>query len=208
MKTNEVRSFAAFAPALEVRSEDGKPTTITGYAAVFNEVTEIYEYGNESWREVIAPGAFARAIRENQDVACVIEHDWKDVVARRSGGTLTLEEDMKGLRVTIRPANTRRSHDLIEDIRAGNIKGMSFRFSINGIGGEETKTYAEGDKRVTLRTLKDVDISDVSFVVFPAYEGTSVELRTKPPEWKVQEPEAPKPDLLSLRVRATLACLD
>lgn len=202
---NEVRACTVKSGPLEVRAAEGQPTQIVGYAAVFNQVTTIYESDSECYREVIAPGAFSRALAQKQDVACVIEHDWEHVIARSTAGTLLLEEDSVGLRVTVTPANTTRSKDLIEDIRAGNIRGMSFRFAVNGLAGEEMKQYAENGKRVCLRTLKDLNISDVSFVVFPAYEGTSAELRNKP-EWKLPEPE--KPDLLPLRVRAALACLD
>lgn len=202
--SNEVRSCAIKAPQLEVRASEGQPTTIVGYAAVFNQVTDLFDCGTECYREVIAPGAFTRAIAEKQDVACVIEHDWENVIARSTAGTLILEEDAVGLRVTVTPANTSRSKDLIEDIKAGNIRGMSFRFAVNGIGGQEYREYSEGTKKICLRTVKDVNISDVSFVVFPAYEGTSIQLRSKP-EWDIPKPDNTMQRLL--KAEAALVCL-
>ena len=77
---------------------------------------------------MIQAGAFAKSLARGDDVACVIEHDWGRVVARRSGGTLDLTEDATGLKVRATLAKTTKSADLVADIEHGNIKGMSFRF--------------------------------------------------------------------------------
>lgn len=71
---------------LRVRSDGAG---IKGYAAVFNERSE--DLGG--WREIIMPGAFKRAIREEQDVRALINHDPNLVLGRTKSGTLKLDED-------------------------------------------------------------------------------------------------------------------
>lgn len=171
--------------ASAVRSE-GEGAAIMGYAAVFDSVTTLYEwrYGStvEIFREVVRPGAFARAIREGQDVCGVIEHDWDEIIARTTGGTLVLSEDATGLAAVARPPNTTRANDLRMDIEAANIQGMSFRFypqktnetvqvSVRNVAGQQVQF------REVLRELIDVDISDVSWVAWPAYPATSTSVR-------------------------------
>lgn len=150
---------------LRVEEEDGK---IAGYASVFDEETDI----GGMFREVVRPGAFARAIKEKQDVRALWNHDSNHILGRTKSGTLTLEEDKRGLWIEIDPPNTQAGHDLMESIKRGDVDQMSFAF----IATEETWTDRKDE--ATLRELKDVDLFDISAVTYPAYEGTSVGLRS------------------------------
>ena len=89
------REIRAFTVPLEVRAgEDGKAPKVEGYAAVFNEETVIGNY----FREMFLPGAFKRAIGED-DVVFLINHDGLPL-ARTRAGTLTLKEDKRGLKIS------------------------------------------------------------------------------------------------------------
>lgn len=140
---------------------------LVGYAAVFGQRTLIWDYYEE-----IAPGAFRRALAEGQDVVALWNHDTNYVLGRRSAGTLHLEEDAHGLRVEIIPPNTQWARDLVESIRRGDVKQMSFSFRVPE-GGEEW--YTEAGRLV--RRLVDVDLFDVSPVTFPAYPQTEIGVR-------------------------------
>ncbi|MHC4866786.1 MAG: HK97 family phage prohead protease [Planctomycetota bacterium] len=154
------------APELRAASEDDKPV-IEGYAAVFNSESE------EMWgfREFVAPGAFARSIKEKRDVRALIDHDSSKILGRTKAGTLKLKEDDIGLKATIRPPKTNTAAEIVENIRAGNVDQMSFAFSVV----EETIHHEDDDKIV--RELTDVDLFDVSVVTYPAYSQTSVGVR-------------------------------
>jgi HK97 family phage prohead protease len=80
------------------------------------------------FREEIAPGAFTDALAANEEVLALVEHSPEKILGRRSMGTLTLAQDDKGLRVEIDPPNTTVGNDAVENVRRGDIKGMSFRF--------------------------------------------------------------------------------
>lgn len=166
----ETRSVNAQIADIEVRSDEGQPPRFSGYAAVFNESAMI---GQGSWgfREKVAPGAFRKAIQES-DPVMLVNHNNDMPIARQSAGTLRLSEDERGLRVDADLPNTSYGRDLAENLRNGNIKGMSFRF------GVVKDDWAVGDDGVEERTLKEVRLPEVSAVTFPAYSGAVAELRS------------------------------
>jgi HK97 family phage prohead protease len=140
---------------------------IEGYAAVFNELSE--DLGG--FRELVAPGAFKRSVEDN-DVRALWDHNSQYVLGRNRAGTLALDEDDTGLRITIVPPDTTWAADLIHSMKRGDINQMSFGFY---------KRADEWDYKTTppTRTLRDVDLFDVSIVTYPAYPQTSAEARSK-----------------------------
>jgi HK97 family phage prohead protease len=139
--------------------------SIGGYAAVFNSETDIGGY----FREKIAPGAFAEAIKA--DVRALIDHDSGRVIGRSTAGTLRMTEDENGLAVEIDLPDTTDGRDLATLIERGDISGMSFGFMVTKQSWDET-----GD--TPLRTIEAVDLFEVSVVAFPAYDDTSIAMRS------------------------------
>lgn len=150
---------------VEMRADDGK-MTVAGYAAVFYEEADIGGW----YREVIAPGAFAKTIQA-QDVRAFFGHDRGRVLGRKSAGTLRLQEDAKGLFVEIDLPDTSDGRDARTLIDRGDISGMSFGFEVVRQEWDET-----GD--VAKRTILEVVLEEVSIVSMPAYDGTSIALRS------------------------------
>lgn len=164
MKDKEIRRLTM--TELEVReSADFGTPIIEGYAAVFNGLSE--DLGG--FRELVAPGAFSRSIAEN-DVRALWDHNSQYVLGRNKAGTLALDEDAHGLRIRIVPPDTAWAGDLLRSMKRGDVDQMSFGFY----------TRADEWDRTTvppIRTLRDVDLFDVSIVTYPAYPQTSVEAR-------------------------------
>lgn len=151
----------------EVRvAKDGKPQ-IRGYAAVFDAPTDL------GWiSERIAPGAFTDAIASGQDVKCLFNHDPNQVLGRTKSGTLRLKEDNTGLHYECDiDKGTSVGKDVHAHIDRGDIDQCSFGFVVR----DEEMNY-DGEK--PLRTIKKVDLYDVSPVTYPAYPTTSVEARS------------------------------
>ena len=86
--------------------------------------------------------------------------------------------DETGLRYEIDPGNTQVGRDVVEHIARGDVDGSSFTFTIPAGGDKWTRTTDEEGRVLEVRELLDVDLFDVSPVVFPAYEGTSVSMRS------------------------------
>ena len=158
------REVRAFKPA-EIRA-DNEGIRVSGYAAVFGEETNI----GGMFREVIAPGAFTDAIGRD-DVVFLINHDGLPLARTRSG-TLTLTQDDVGLRVeTMLDGDDPDVKSIVGKMKRGDLDKMSFAFI------PEVQTWDEtGD--IPLRTIKRAALFDVSIVTQPAYDGTSIGLRS------------------------------
>ena len=158
---------------VEVREENGK-RTVTGYAAVFEQLSQ-----NLGWfREKIARGAFDNVL-EN-DVVALFNHDINLVLARTISKTLTLEVDDRGLKYTFEAPDTTAGNDLIKLLERGDVQHSSFSFSI------EDQRWEQDDELGEIRTvLKVKRLYDVSPVVMPAYKQTDVSIAERSyQEWK------------------------
>jgi HK97 family phage prohead protease len=154
--------------ASECRAKRGeKGVAVDGYAAKFNIISD--DLGG--FREVIRPGAFARAIAEKQDVVFLWMHDRVTLMARTSSGTMTISEDGVGLRFEARLADTQSGRDLATLIERGDVSSMSFAFRAR-------KEDWDFKPPIALRTLIDVDLYDVSAVDVGAYPQTELGLRS------------------------------
>lgn len=162
MDKKEMRTFDI--TNLETRdATESEPLRISGYAAIFNSPTDIGGW----FTEVILPGAFSRAISENNDIRALFNHNWDHVLGRTKNGTLRLFEDERGLKFEVDLPNTTIARDLAESIKRGDINQCSFSF----IPTEETWDYSVEPAK---RFLHEVDLFEISVVSIPAYEDTEV----------------------------------
>ena len=163
---------------IELRAEgDGEPNRLFGYAAKFNAQSEplVDPYSGSTFVEIIAPGAFARTLRESPDVRAIFNHDTSCVLGRVKSGTLRLWEDEVGLAFEVSLPDTGFARDLKESVRRGDIDGCSFGFVCRA--DEITRV---GD--TVVRTLLDIELYEISTgVAFPAYPDTVVSLRSRIP---------------------------
>lgn len=184
------------AEPIEVRAA-GDDITLAGYAAVYDSLS--LDMGG--WREMIAPGAFARSL--SGDIRALYDHDTGLVLGRTKSGTLKIYDDARGLRVEVNPPNTAMARSVVESIRRGDIDQMSFGF-------RTIRDKWTGQGETMIRTLEDVELLEVSFVAFPAYPETSAAVRSLQ-EWRsANEPNAPAPKAPSFdlqRRRLSLAAL-
>ena len=141
--------------------ENGSGMTFSGYAAVFNSPSEPLPF-----REKIAPGAFTRSLNARNDIKMLWNHESGQVLGSTRAGTLRMEEDSYGLRVTADLPDTTAGRDAAYLLKRGDIDSMSFGFSVPKDGDEWS---ADGQER----TLKSVRLHEVSIVAFPAYAATA-----------------------------------
>lgn len=151
---------------IKVEQREDKMPVISGYAIVFNKLSE--DLGG--FREQVAPGACTRAIKED-DIRAAFNHDPNFILGRNKAGTLQLAEDNKGIRFTIDPLpDTQWCRDLQVSIGRGDINQCSFKFST-------IKDAWDNSTKNVVRTLEDIRLFDVSIVTYPAYPQTSVKVR-------------------------------
>jgi len=150
----------------EVRAA-GDTITVEGYAAVFDQETEIGPW----FRERIARGAFVDAIGRD-DVVFLINHDGLPLARTRSE-TLELREDAKGLWMRSElDAGDPDVQRIAGKMRRGDLDRMSFAF------WPEAERWEDLDEDMPLRIIDRARLHDVSIVTTPAYEGTEIGLRS------------------------------
>ncbi len=149
--------------------DESDSKTLRGYAAVFNQTIEM-PWG---WNEVIRRGAFSKTINDGADVFAFWSHDERQVLARRKNGSLAIEEDETGLRVSITPdLESVVGADAMRAIRSGLVDKMSFGFE-----AIKEQWVEDKENKTTTRELLEVKLIEVSPVALPAYDGTSIAAR-------------------------------
>lgn len=167
----EVRAYHC--EELRVVEAEGQPSKIEGYAAVFGLPSE--DLGG--FREIVRPGAFKKTLGE-ADVRGLVNHDPNYVLGRTKSGTLSLKEDIHGLRMTLEPPDTQYARDLMASMKRGDVDQMSFGFTT--VRDEWLyQNNEETGKEEIVRTLIEVKLFDVSIVTFPAYPQTTAQVRSR-----------------------------
>ena len=131
-------------------SEDG---LFSGYGSVFGVV--------DSYKEVVAPGAFTESL-SNRTPALLWQHRSGEPI----GVYTSVKEDSVGLQVEGKLAlKTTRGAEAYELLKMEAISGLSIGFI----------TREDNYDRVTgIRTLKKIDLWEVSLVTFPANDSARV----------------------------------
>lgn len=151
---------------------DGR--TMTGYPIVFDTWTTINSWEGE-FKERIAPGALKKTLRESGDkVKILFNHGMDPQIGDKPlGRASVMRTDANGLYVEVPLSDTSYNQDLLALMRDGAIDGMSFRFSVVN---EEWQTPKRG---LPERTITELRLYELGPVTFPAYEATTVGLRSR-----------------------------
>lgn len=175
----ERRTLQTHRPRL-LRSTNGNPPTITGYAAVFYRADdpgteyELFRYNNYCVVERLMPGCFDRAVKED-DIRALFNHNQDAILGRARAGTLRLSIDNTGLRYEIDPPDTQTARDLLESLKRGDVSGSSFSFDYRA---KDVILQSEDDgSERDLIEVRDVTLYDIGPVTFPAYTSTTAEAR-------------------------------
>jgi len=167
---NAPKALVTRAVTFETRDVADDGFTLEGYAAVFDTPTRI-----DSWEglfdERIARGAFSKSLSERKPV---MQFDHGHDIATGSVPIAAIEavrEDDHGLFVSARMFDNPRVEPIRQAIAGGAIDGMSFRFRVTRESWDETRD-------VPMRTIKELSLFELGPVVFPAYEATSVGVRS------------------------------
>ena len=135
------------------------------------------------FREKIALGAFDKSLKQNTDIRLLNGHDWNKPMARTTAGTLSVSVDNIGVRyeATVDPGIS-YVNNLIRSVDRGDITGTSFGFNVDDSDGDGDSWDSDDDGNV-IRTLKRVNLSELSIVSSPAYVfDSAVSLRSCPAE--------------------------
>jgi uncharacterized protein len=132
----------------------------SGYASVFGVL--------DAYREIVAAGAFINSIKAITDSGRPLPCLWQHLSSAPIGGYDKLEEDEKGLFVegfllTEHIEKARETHALM---KRGIVSGLSIGYYVI------EDSFNEKDR---VRTLKEVELVEVSVVTFPANPDARVD---------------------------------
>lgn len=152
--------------SVELRSVTDSEVRVVGYASTFDQPYDIYGGAAAGgFAETIAPGAFDKSLREQDDVRWLINHEGL-ALARTKSGTLKLVADDLGL---LTDASLDAASPIVAGLRSalerGDVDSMSFAFEVT----RQTWSPDYGQRRIT-----EVKLYDVSAVTFPANDQTMV----------------------------------
>ena len=176
---------------LQVREDaNGQPSrTVVGHPIVYG----VRSVNLTPWSdtrvvfEILEPGCITQDVFDRSDVIYNNNHSTRieDMIGRcyKGKGTLSIKPGERNVEISCDYPNTTVGNDTLEQIRLGNVFGMSFAFeddwedSENGVSYEKTNDTEDG-KEVWLRHVKKITgLYDVAIVTHPAYEQTNVGLR-------------------------------
>jgi len=140
---------------LKASKEDG---TFEGYGSVFN----ITDGGGD----IVVPGAFADSLATQKTAGRMPAMLWQHRPSEPIGVYTSMEEDSVGLKVSGQLAlKTARGAEAYELMKMGALSGMSIGY----------RTRDDSYDRVTgVRTLKRVDLIELSLVTFPMNDASRV----------------------------------
>lgn len=131
----------------------------TGYGSVFGNV--------DSYKEIVAPGAFAESLSAWKDSGRLPPVLWQHRSGEPIGPYLDMREDTHGLMV--------KGHLLVDDVaRAKEARALMKAKAVNGLSIGFVTREDSYDKLTGIRTLKKIDLWEVSIVTFPANPAAQV----------------------------------
>lgn len=169
-KELERRSYA-----FETRAEEreGGEKILTGRPIVYESKTDMGYFD-----EIIDRGALDGA--DLTDVRFLVNHNTSMIPlarSRRNNGnsTMQLTPDYEGLKLDFVKLDTENNSDaraLYSAVQRGDISGMSFMFSIDGERWDDLES-----EHPVRHITKIGSVVEVSAVMFPAYDATSIDAR-------------------------------
>ena len=162
------------AAEMETRTGESGEMIVEGYATTFNQPYRLMGDDKVTVNEQVDRNAFAET--DMSDVIMQYDHEGR-VFARIANGTLKLEEDDHGLKITANLGGTEIGRQLFEEIQGGYTNKMSFGFTVAADKKERSK--AEDGHVTILRTITSIGkLYDVSAVSLPANDATEISSRT------------------------------
>jgi hypothetical protein len=134
--------------------------TFEGYGSVFGVV--------DSYKEIVAPGAFTNSIAEIKSSGRALPVLWNHNSSEPIGKYSDLSEDAHGLRVKgeLMVDAVARAKEVAALVDAGIISGLSIGYWV------KDESY---DQETGIWTLKELKLREISIVTFPANDDARIE---------------------------------
>ena len=159
----------------DTRASVSEGRTMVGYPIVFDTWTEINGWEGR-FKERIGSNALTKTLRENRDQVKVLFNHGMDpsIGDKPLGKPSRMKADSTGLDTETVLSATSYNDDLLALMEDGALDGMSFRFSVV----KDEWVHDEKSKRLPERTVTELKLYEFGPVTFPAYQATTVGIRS------------------------------
>lgn len=160
----------AYAFEYETRDGGSDGLTLEGYAAVFDQPANIVDWRGQ-YVETIQRGAFKKTLQENRPTTMLHEHGRHPLIGRLPIAEVQrLREDSRGLHFRARMFPNWLTEPVRDAIRGGGIQHMSLEMYV---------LHDTWSADRTQRSIQEINrVPEISTVLNPAYDGTSLSLRS------------------------------
>lgn len=155
--------------ATELRA-DKESRKLTGIVITYRQIAELGYF-----KEQFEPGAFNRYLgTAGATTRALFEHDHRQLLGSTPNKTLKLIDSSEALRFELDVVDTSYGDDVLQLVRSGEIRGMSFGFRVI-----EDKQRIERNDAGVLRTVLEAELPEITVTSIPAYkDATSVSARS------------------------------
>lgn len=177
--TKEIRNFkiaeyrfVQSETAGEDQATETRAPRLEGYAIVWNSDSVLMWDRGEEFIERMAPGSCKRSlagVANGEHIVAFWSHDTSKPLASTRNGNLILTEDAHGLHFSM--SLERMDPMMLAAARDGDVQ-VSF-----GMISRDDDWSRRGDG-TRVRTITDIDLFEISPVVFPAYPATEAAVRS------------------------------
>lgn len=160
----------------EHRAAVAEGRTMTGYPIVFDTWTTINSWEGQ-FKERIGDKALTKTLRENREgVKVLFNHGMDPSIGDKPlGRPSVMDPRSEGMYAEVPFSDTSYNDDLLALMRDGALDGQSFRMSV--VKDEWVKPKRSG--ALPERTITELRLYEFGPVTFPAYQATTVGLRSR-----------------------------
>ena len=161
------------------RAKGGDGRTVTAYAAVFDSPTEVRDIDGH-YLEQIHRSAFDQTIRQRAGKINVFYNHGKDLYGQPSdrfavpiGTPREITADTRGLRTVTQYNRTALADEVLEAIKSGSVRGMSFTGGLLRSDPPNGPYYARSGE-LTLVTRQEIALIEYGPTPIPNYDDAEV----------------------------------
>lgn len=155
--------------------------TMVGYPIVFDTWTTINSWEGQ-FKERMADSSLNKTLSENRDQVKVLFNHGMDpsIGDKPLGKPSVMQVDGRGLYAEVPLAETSYNEDLLALMREGILDGQSFRMSV------VKDEWVKPKRGLPERTITEIRLYEFGPVTFPAYQATTVGIRSRQhfEEWR------------------------
>jgi uncharacterized protein len=145
-------------------AEAGKPAVLSGYALVWNTLSE----DRGGYKVRLAP----KSATFMQPTMALFEHDYRAPIGNTENNTLSIQTDEYGAKVEIKLPDTTVGRDVFTLVRDKYLRGMSFHMG-GKIKGKVTK-----ESGVEIFDALGYDVDEVTITGRPAFLDTKIGIKS------------------------------